>query len=302
MALERFDRIKETTTTTGTGTVSLSGTAPVGFLTFVTSVTSLATVRYFIESTDLTEWEVGEGVFTDGTPDTLSRVTVFASSNAGSLVDFSAGTKTASLSLVAEDLKQATGAEINTGTDDTKFATAKAIADSNVSFPDGTETLTNKTINADSNTISDITNSELGTATGELGGAWASWTPTWTNLTVGNGTVNAKYTQIGKTVHFRMSLVFGSTTSLTNSIAISLPVSVSTDYYHDTKTKIGFAHFEDAGVANYIGVIGVVGDDPTLLSVYYINASFSTSGISSIAPFTWSTGDQMIIQGTYEAA
>ena len=130
MALERFDRIKETTTTTGTGTVSLSGTAPVGFLTFVTSVTSLATVRYFIESTDLTEWEVGEGVFTDGTPDTLSRVTVFASSNAGSLVDFSAGTKTASLSLVAEDLKQATGAEINTGTDDTKFATAKAIADS----------------------------------------------------------------------------------------------------------------------------------------------------------------------------
>ena len=302
MALERFDRIKETTTTTGTGTVSLSGTAPVGFLTFVTSVTSLATVRYFIESTDLTEWEVGEGVFTDGTPDTLSRVTVFASSNAGSLVDFSAGTKTASLSLVAEDLKQATGAEINTGTDDIKFATAKAIADSNVSFPDGTETLTNKTINADSNTISDITNSELGTATGELGGAWASWTPTWTNLTVGNGTVNAKYTQIGKTVHFRMSLVFGSTTSLTNSIAISLPVSVSTDYYHDTKTKIGFAHLEDAGVANYIGVIGVVGDDPTLLSVYYINASFGTSGISSIAPFTWSTGDQMLIQGTYEAA
>ena len=104
MALERFDRIKETTTTTGTGTVSLSGTAPVGFLTFVTSVTSLATVRYFIESTDLTEWEVGEGVFTDGTPDTLSRVTVFASSNAGSLVNFSAGTKTASLSLTAQDI------------------------------------------------------------------------------------------------------------------------------------------------------------------------------------------------------
>lgn len=139
---ERKDRIKEETTTTGTGTVSLSGTAPVGFLTFVTSVTSLATVRYFIESTDLTEWEVGEGVFTDGTPDTLSRVTVFASSNAGSLVNFSAGTKTASLSLVAEDLKQATGAEINTGTSDIKIVTPKAIADSTIIK--STDTLSNR--------------------------------------------------------------------------------------------------------------------------------------------------------------
>ena len=104
MALERKDRIKEQTTTTGTGTVSLNGTAPSGFRTFVSAVTSLATVRYLIEFLDQSEWEVGEGVFTDGTPDTLTRVTVYASSNAGSKVDFSIGTKNVSLVFTANDL------------------------------------------------------------------------------------------------------------------------------------------------------------------------------------------------------
>jgi len=106
--LERKDRIKEETTTTGTGTVSLSGTAPTGFRTFVSAVTSGATVRYLIETTDQSEWEVGEGVFTDGTPDTLTRVTVYASSNAGSLVDFSAGTKNVALVFTANDALELT--------------------------------------------------------------------------------------------------------------------------------------------------------------------------------------------------
>jgi hypothetical protein len=108
MALERADRIRETSVTTGTGTINLSGTAPDGFQTFISAVTSGATVRYYIESEDLTEWEVGEGVFTDGTPDTLSRVTVYQSSNADALVNFSAGTKTVSLSLTAQDLNTIT--------------------------------------------------------------------------------------------------------------------------------------------------------------------------------------------------
>lgn len=105
MALERKDRVKETTTTTGTGTVNLGG-AVTGFRTFVSCVTSGATVRYLIETVDQSEWEVGEGVFTDATPDTLSRVTVYASSNSGSLVDFSAGTKNVSLVLTAKDINE----------------------------------------------------------------------------------------------------------------------------------------------------------------------------------------------------
>lgn len=89
MALVLKDRVKETTTTTGTGTVTLAG-AVSGFQSF--SVIGNANTTYYAIIGD-TEWEIGIGTYTSsGT--TLSRDTVLASSNSGSLVSFSAGTKT----------------------------------------------------------------------------------------------------------------------------------------------------------------------------------------------------------------
>lgn len=134
MALERKDNIGDTTTSTGTGTINLAAVAQTGALIFAGNVTSGATVRYDIRSSDNTEWEIGEGVFTDGSPDTLTRVTVYASSNSGSLVNFSAGTKNVSMVGTVKDHERATGAEINTGTDTDKIVTPKAISDSNVAF------------------------------------------------------------------------------------------------------------------------------------------------------------------------
>ena len=84
------DRVKETTTTTGTGTVSLGG-AVTGFRAFSSAFASGTAVYYCI--TDGTNWEVGYGAATTGTPWTLARTTVLASSNAGALVSFGAGTK-----------------------------------------------------------------------------------------------------------------------------------------------------------------------------------------------------------------
>ena len=81
------DRVKETTTTTGTGTLALLGAAT-GFTTFVAGVGSGVTVYYTIAGPS--EWEVGIGTTGTGT---LTRTTVLSSSNGGSLVTFSAGTK-----------------------------------------------------------------------------------------------------------------------------------------------------------------------------------------------------------------
>ena len=90
MAFVLADRVKDTTTTTGTGTVTLSGTAPTGYVSFGTAIGNGNNTYYTI--TAGSEWEVGIGTYTaSGT--TLSRTTVLASSNAGSLVTFSAGTK-----------------------------------------------------------------------------------------------------------------------------------------------------------------------------------------------------------------
>ncbi len=90
MALVLADRVKETTTTTGTGTVTLAGAAT-GFQSFAV-VGNGNTTYYTIAGQGTAEWEVGIGTYTSaGT--TLARTTVLASSNAGSLVVFSAGTK-----------------------------------------------------------------------------------------------------------------------------------------------------------------------------------------------------------------
>lgn len=103
MALEYKDRVKDQTTTTGTGTVTIDGIAPAGYRTITSAYTTGATIRYCIISSDLSQWEVGEGIWTT-TGSTLTRATVYASSNAGALVNFSAGTKTVFTGPVAADL------------------------------------------------------------------------------------------------------------------------------------------------------------------------------------------------------
>ena len=92
MALVLDDRVKETSTTTSTGTLSLSG-AVSGFQTFVAGIGNSNTTYYAIVNRDEAEWEVGLGTVTDASTDTLARTTVISSSNSDSAVDFSAGTK-----------------------------------------------------------------------------------------------------------------------------------------------------------------------------------------------------------------
>lgn len=84
------DRVQETTTTTGTGALNLDG-AVTGCRAFSSAFSSGDTVPYSIVGDS--EWEVGIGTLTSGSPWTLTRTTVLASSNAGSAVNFSVGTK-----------------------------------------------------------------------------------------------------------------------------------------------------------------------------------------------------------------
>jgi hypothetical protein len=97
MALVISDRVKETTTTTGTGTLTLGG-AVTGFETFTANLSDGDTTYY--ACTDNTDFEVGLGTFTaSGT--TLARTTILASSNSGSAVNWGAGTRTVFCTLPA---------------------------------------------------------------------------------------------------------------------------------------------------------------------------------------------------------
>jgi hypothetical protein len=109
MAFVLADRVKETTTTTGTGTVTLLG-ASTGFQSF-SAIGNTNTTYYTIAGQTTSEWEVGIGTYTSsGT--TLARTTVISSSNAGALVNFSAGTKDVFVTYPAEYTANAVGGGI----------------------------------------------------------------------------------------------------------------------------------------------------------------------------------------------
>lgn len=197
MPLVVKDRVLETTSSTGTGTITLGG-AVAGYQSF--SVIGNGNTTYYTISGG-SEWEVGIGTYTSsGT--TLSRDTVLESSNGGSLVNFSAGTKNVFVTYPAEksvDLDTAqtlTNKTVSVDNNTVSGIAASSFVLSNASgnidgaaaqkaIPSGvvvgttdSQTLTNKTISGASNTLSNIGNSSLtnsaitinGTAT-SLGGS-----------------------------------------------------------------------------------------------------------------------------------
>ena len=80
MALVINDRVKETSTTSGTGTLNLAG-ASADFITFVSGIGTTNTTYYCIAETGANKFEVGIGTVTDASPDTLSRDTVISNSS-----------------------------------------------------------------------------------------------------------------------------------------------------------------------------------------------------------------------------
>jgi hypothetical protein len=108
MALVLDDRVQETTTVTGTGTATLLG-AVQDFQSFA-AIGNANTTYYTIAGQGTSEWEVGLGTYTSsGT--TLARTTVLESSNAGSLVNFSAGTKNVFVTYPASQAVLLTGTQ-----------------------------------------------------------------------------------------------------------------------------------------------------------------------------------------------
>lgn len=92
MAQIAADRIKDTTTTTGTGNLTLSGSAPSGFRAFSAVAADNDTFFYCVAHQSANEWEIGLGAYVSATP-ALARTSVIASSNADAAVNFAAGTK-----------------------------------------------------------------------------------------------------------------------------------------------------------------------------------------------------------------
>lgn len=127
--------------------------------------------------------------------------------------------------------------------------------------------------------------------------AWTAYTPTFTNLTVGNGTVNAFYSKIGKTVLVRLRFVFGSTSSISGELQATLPFpNVGTSLYSPQKVR----YF--CGGVDFIGDCFVV-NTTFFMRVGLANTTYlQSASLSATVPLTWGTNAEINAFLVYETS
>jgi hypothetical protein len=133
--------------------------------------------------------------------------------------------------------------------------------------------------------------------------AWTSYTPTFTNFTLGNGTINyARYQQVGKIVHVSLLVTLGSTSSMGTQPTFTLPVTSASHYVAD-KAYLGFGDLADTGTADYPCI--VAWKSTTTVALFSMLASgtyVANSNITSSAPWGWGNTDRFSADFCYEAA
>ena len=135
-------------------------------------------------------------------------------------------------------------------------------------------------------------------------GIWQTWTDiTYANLTVGNGTVVARYVQIGKTVIGHFIFTLGSTSAIGTAPTVTPPITASSSYVAK-RNSIGNVYMLDAGTG--VDLVGSVQLESTTLFrpfVHHIPTTYMELALlSATIPFTWGSGDFFAFSFTYEAA
>jgi hypothetical protein len=121
-------------------------------------------------------------------------------------------------------------------------------------------------------------------------GAWASFTPAWSGITVGNGTNTGVYALQNKMLFVKTKFVMGSTSAMTGFPTFTLPASsVATT---TNQLVFGVAGSDDVGSGLYISSCYLISS--TTVRAYCALASgtyVSLANITNTVPFTWATGD-----------
>jgi hypothetical protein len=127
-------------------------------------------------------------------------------------------------------------------------------------------------------------------------GDWNAWTPTWTNLTVGNGSVVAYYAEVNGIVFYQVEVNWGSTTSASGSWQCTAPITQETTQdWHTGDT----AALYNSGSSIYTGTTMVLNSSGTKIFWYHNTASGTFANLTGTVPFTWGTNDQARASGFY---
>jgi hypothetical protein len=122
-------------------------------------------------------------------------------------------------------------------------------------------------------------------------GAWQSYTPTWTNLTIGNGTVTAQYSTFNKIGFLDVKLEFGSTTSIT---AANARFTVPSGWTVAENPISSLCDYLNKDIENFTGFLLRWSSTELFPNNSIVNGTYlQRGGLSSTTPFTWGTGDVM---------
>lgn len=138
------------------------------------------------------------------------------------------------------------------------------------------------------------------TGTGTSLGAWTAYTPTLggTGWAIGNGTATGKYVQIGKIVHFRAKITLGSTSTAGASAAtVSLPLTAAANL---TNSMFSSQLLDSSAASRYIAAVDVA--TTTTVSPMSVGTGGLLAYLTTSAPYTWATSDEISVSGTYEIA
>jgi uncharacterized membrane protein len=128
-------------------------------------------------------------------------------------------------------------------------------------------------------------------------GGWTTWTPTLTNMTLGNGTVTARYQKIGKIVNGYFQFVLGTTSAISSFPNFSLPITPSQGFMTFP------AWYKDEGVNDYFGMVATLTSGNLWPRVgYAVGTYVSDYAISATIPFTWGATDRFFCEFSYEVA
>lgn len=152
-----------------------------------------------------------------------------------------------------------------------------------------------KTITDFGLSLVDDANAAAALTTLGLGAAWTSYTPTNSNITVGNGTCVGAYIQFGKTVIFRWALTWGTTTTFTGAASAGLPFTARAGPF-----QVASAWYLDNGTRHHVGSAFI---SPSSALAGLVHAEAGGAGlVANPDPFTWASTDVASVCGTYEIA
>jgi len=130
---------------------------------------------------------------------------------------------------------------------------------------------------------------------------YTNYTPTFTNFTLGNGTIDvARYAQSGKLITGYGKVTLGSTSVMGTDLIFTLPVTASSNV---VVSPIGQCQLTDTGNLTYYGFVLYATTTTAKLVIGNSNGVYFTSStIQSTQPMTWISTDTFTFNFTYEAA